>query len=131
LPLISVFGGALTVTNLNDSNGPAQTTNLGIRSSNLFGRAILPPFRTKLRTLSELRGGGQACPIPEDQLDPVRPLGPEHADRARERTSHHGLAHQRGQSVGGLAEVDRLTTAKTAIIDSASQPFSEFTCSWA
>jgi hypothetical protein len=28
----------------NDFNGPAQTTNLGVRSSNLFGRAILPPF---------------------------------------------------------------------------------------
>jgi hypothetical protein len=32
--------GFLTVTNLNDFNGPAQTTNLGVRSSNLFGRAI-------------------------------------------------------------------------------------------
>jgi hypothetical protein len=30
----------LTVTNLNDFNGPHQTTNLGVRSSNLFGRAI-------------------------------------------------------------------------------------------
>ena len=29
-----------TVTDLNDFNGPAQTTNLGVRSSNLFGRAI-------------------------------------------------------------------------------------------
>jgi hypothetical protein len=27
-----------------------QTTNLGVRSSNLFGRAKLPPFRIKLRT---------------------------------------------------------------------------------
>jgi hypothetical protein len=31
---------ALTVTDLNDFNGPAQTTNLGGKSSNLFGRAI-------------------------------------------------------------------------------------------
>ena len=31
--------GFLTVTDLNDFNGPAQTTNLGVRSSNLFGRA--------------------------------------------------------------------------------------------
>jgi hypothetical protein len=31
-----------TVTNFNDFNGPGQTTNLGVRSSNLFGRAILP-----------------------------------------------------------------------------------------
>jgi hypothetical protein len=33
-----------------------------------------------------IAGRGQACPIPEDQLDPVRPLGPEHTNRARERT---------------------------------------------
>jgi len=31
----------LTVTEFNDFNDPAQTTNLGVRSSNLFGRAIL------------------------------------------------------------------------------------------
>jgi hypothetical protein len=30
----------VTVTDLNDFNGRAQTTNLGVRSSNLFGRAI-------------------------------------------------------------------------------------------
>lgn len=30
----------LTVTNFNDFNGRPQTTNLGARSSNLFGRAI-------------------------------------------------------------------------------------------
>ncbi len=37
---ISATSGFLTVTDLNDFNGPAQTTNLGVRSSNLFGRAI-------------------------------------------------------------------------------------------
>jgi hypothetical protein len=37
---ISATGGFLTVTGLNDFNGPAQTTNLGVRSSNFFGRAI-------------------------------------------------------------------------------------------
>ena len=37
---ISTSRGFLTVTDLNDFNGPAQTTNLGVRSSNLFGRAI-------------------------------------------------------------------------------------------
>jgi hypothetical protein len=30
------------VTDLNDFNDPAQTTNLGVRSSNLFGRASCP-----------------------------------------------------------------------------------------
>jgi hypothetical protein len=37
----SATSGFLTVTDLNDFNGPAQTTNLGVRSSNLFGRAIV------------------------------------------------------------------------------------------
>jgi hypothetical protein len=37
---ISTVRGFLTVTDLNDFNGLAQTTNLGVRSSNLFGRAI-------------------------------------------------------------------------------------------
>jgi hypothetical protein len=36
---VSELAGILTVTDLNDFNGPAQTTNLGVRSSNLFGRA--------------------------------------------------------------------------------------------
>jgi len=52
--------------------------------------------------------GLKAGAVPEDQLDPVRPLGPEHIDRARERIGRHGLAHQRCQSLGTLAEVDRL-----------------------
>jgi hypothetical protein len=37
---ISATSGFLTVTDFNDFNGPTQTTNLGVRSSNLFGRAI-------------------------------------------------------------------------------------------
>ena len=45
LALISDFDDALTVTDLNNFMGRAQTTNLGGRSSNLFGRAILPPLR--------------------------------------------------------------------------------------
>ena len=40
LPWILPLGTPLTVTGLNDFNGLAQTTNLGVRSSNLFGRAI-------------------------------------------------------------------------------------------
>src|SRR3977135_521971 len=36
---ILASSGFLTVTDLNDFNDPAQTTNLGVRSSNLFGRA--------------------------------------------------------------------------------------------
>jgi hypothetical protein len=37
---ISTRCGFLTITDLNGFNGPAHTTNLGFRSSNLFGRAI-------------------------------------------------------------------------------------------
>ncbi|MGY2803802.1 hypothetical protein ACVIHF_000532 [Bradyrhizobium sp. USDA 4506] len=60
------------------------------------------------RRLSDFRKQAQACPIAEDQLDPDRPLGPEHIDRTREHIGHHNLAHQRSQSFGTLAEVDRL-----------------------
>src|ERR1700739_3368651 len=38
-------------TEPNNINHLVQTTNLGVRSSNLFGRAKFPPSRTKLRTL--------------------------------------------------------------------------------
>jgi transposase len=38
----SGFQTMLTGTNLNDFNGLPQTTNLGVRSSNLFGRATAP-----------------------------------------------------------------------------------------
>ena len=56
LELVSELAGILTVTDLNDFNGPAQTTNLGVRSSNLFGRAKLPPLRIKLRTHDGIAG---------------------------------------------------------------------------
>ena len=60
--------------------------------------AVLQPLREQAKTGA----------IPEDQFDPARTLGPEHVDRARERIGHHGLAHQCCQSLGALAEVDRL-----------------------
>ena len=44
-PAFSGFEGGLTVTDINDFNGPAQTTNLGVRSSNLFGRATYQIFQ--------------------------------------------------------------------------------------
>jgi hypothetical protein len=37
---IAVTDAHLSVTNLNDFNGPHQTTNLGVSGSNPFGRAI-------------------------------------------------------------------------------------------
>jgi hypothetical protein len=39
--LILTSSGSLTVTDLHDFNGLTQTTNLGVRSSNLFGRATI------------------------------------------------------------------------------------------
>ena len=49
LPAFSGLRDVLTVTDLNDFNGLTQTTNLGVRSSNLFGRAtnllvLIPNF---------------------------------------------------------------------------------------
>src|SRR5450631_3683452 len=38
--LVTATDELLSVTNLNDFNGPHQTTNLGVGSSNLSGRAI-------------------------------------------------------------------------------------------
>jgi len=60
--------------------------------------AVLQPFGEQTKSRA----------VPEDQLDPVRPLGTEHIDRARERIGRHGLAHQCCQSLSTLAEVDRL-----------------------
>src|SRR4029077_9301678 len=57
--------------------------------------------------LQPLGEQAQTRTIPEDQLDPVPTLGPEHIDCPRERIGHHGLAHQSCQSLGALAEVDR------------------------
>lgn len=61
-------------------------------------RAILQPLRIK----------ADAGAVPEDQLDPIRPFCPEDIDCAAERIGAHRLAHQRGQPLRPLAEVDRL-----------------------
>ena len=53
----SGFGEGRAVADLDDFNGSAQITNLGGRSSNLFGRAIFPPFSTKPRTIAEFPYG--------------------------------------------------------------------------
>jgi hypothetical protein len=47
-----VTNAFLTVTNLNDFNGPHQTTNLGVGSSNLSGRAI-SSFKFNTRALGQ------------------------------------------------------------------------------
>src|SRR6202046_3512948 len=61
-------------------------------------RAILKPFGEQ----------ADASAIPEDQLHPIRALGAEHIDGARERIGLHSLANQRRQALGTLAEVYRL-----------------------
>src|SRR3954468_4710141 len=45
--------------------------------------------------------------VPEDQLDPVSALGPEHVNRARERVGAHRLTHESRETVCPFAEVDR------------------------
>src|ERR1035437_3771878 len=92
---ISTRCGFLTVTDLNDFNGPAQTTNLGVRSSNLFGRAKFRPFRIKLRTPrlrrrhrpSRVSGSNRKAKItagwPSLQFDPYA------AQRLPARRQHH------------------------------------------
>lgn len=65
--------------------------------------AIFQPLGTK----------AAAGAIPEDQLDPVRPLRAEHVDRAAvERAGAHRLAHQRRQAFRAL----RKSTGFVAII---------------
>jgi hypothetical protein len=70
------------------------------RAGRLAICAPQPPHR-------ETSPSGSSRQLSEDQLDPVRTLGPERIDRPRERVCHHGLAHQRRQSLGTFAEVDR------------------------
>ena len=46
--------------------------------------------------------------VPEDQLNPVGPLCPEHIDRAAKRIILDRLPHDGGQSIRPFAEVHRL-----------------------
>jgi predicted phage terminase large subunit-like protein len=55
-----------------------------------------------------LRQQAYAYAIKPDQLDPVGALRPEDVDHAIEGIGPHRLAHQRGQALSSLAEVDRL-----------------------
>src|SRR5438132_93608 len=62
----------------------------------------------ELAVFQALRDEHDAGAVPEDQLYPVSPLRAEHVDHAGERIGAHRLAHQRGQPLCSLAEVDRL-----------------------
>src|SRR2546430_12652816 len=62
----------------------------------------------ELAVVQALRDENDAGAVPEDQLYPVGPLRAEHVDHAGERIGAHRLAHQRGQPLCSLAEVDRL-----------------------
>ena len=71
-------------------------------------RTILHPRPMERAILKPLGDQAHAATVPEDQLDPVRSLGPEHVDRARERVGTHLGLHQRCQSFRAFAEVDGL-----------------------
>lgn len=66
--------------------------------SSASGRPFLEPLGEQAQTRA----------IPEDQLDPVRPLGTEHINSTRERIGLHVLAYQQSKPLHSLAEVDRL-----------------------
>lgn len=54
------------------------------------------------------RTGTKSRTIPQDPLDPVRPLGTEHINGRRERIALHVFAHQHSEPLHSLAEVDWL-----------------------
>src|SRR5712691_3975596 len=62
----------------------------------------------ELAVFQALSDQHDAGAVPEDQFYPVSPLRAEHIDHAGERIGAHRLAHQRGQPLCSLAEVDRL-----------------------
>jgi len=71
-------------------------------------RTILHPGPVELAILKPLGDQAHAATVPEDQLDAVGSLGPEHIDRAGERVGSHLCLHQCRQPLCTLAEVDRL-----------------------
>src|ERR1700722_8985942 len=62
----------------------------------------------ELATLKSLRDQHHAGAVPEDQLDPVRPLRPKNIDYAAERIVVDHFPHQGRQTFGAFAEVYRL-----------------------
>ena len=64
--------GLITVTDLNDFNGPAQTTNLGVRSSNLFGGrhfATIQKLRTRFTVTATRQRGIRPIAFLKDAED--------------------------------------------------------------
>src|SRR5271170_2325883 len=61
----------------------------------------------ELAVLKPLGDEHHATPVPEDQLYPVSPFRAEHVNHPGERIDAHRLTHQRRQTLGTLAEVDR------------------------
>ena len=57
--------------------------------------------------LEPLGEQAQTRSVPEHQLDPIRPLGPEHIDSSREGIGPHALAHQGRKPFHPLTEVYR------------------------
>src|SRR5205814_5432690 len=66
------------------------------------------PLASGTGRFQALRDQHDTAAVPEDQLNPVGPLRPEHVNHARERVGAHTFAHHRRQPLRSLAEVDRL-----------------------
>src|SRR5215213_5894760 len=85
---------------------PIQTFK---QSGELGGRqvndAVLHLGPAELTILQSLGDENHSSAIPEHQLDAIRALGAEDINSPGERIGLHGLAHERGQSVGTFAEV--------------------------
>jgi hypothetical protein len=66
---------------------------------------VLPRRPAEPTRFQSLGYENHAAAVPEQELDPVRPFGAEHVDRAGERVRPHCLPHPSGQPVDALAEV--------------------------
>ncbi|KKC32583.1 hypothetical protein WH91_13165 [Devosia psychrophila] len=66
--------------------------------------AVADPRPAERRLLQPLGVVTKSRAVPPGDLDPIRPLGAEHAKRPAERIST-GIAHQRHQPIGTFAEV--------------------------
>src|SRR6516225_2823139 len=69
--------------------------------------AVLHWRPDKPALLQALVEQAQTGPVPGQDLDPIRPLGPEHEEGAGERVLAQRLLHSCGQAVQTVAEIDR------------------------
>ena len=100
-----------------------------VRPRFVFSMRLKPAPHTKILTLPSCSLGQRNSPssnrlatrttpraIPEHQLDAIRALGAEHVYGARERIGPHGVAHERGQSIGPLRKSTGLVATRTRTV---------------